>query len=49
MIFNTIYDANRRRIPFQWAGSNIFMSGRWRRRDGDTYGIVPPQPPIKLA
>lgn len=45
-IFNTIYDGGRR-IPYVYQRAQEFMSGRWHRRDGDTYGIVAPQPPIK--
>lgn len=41
---NTIYDRSGKRVPYQYAGGNRFMSGRWYRRDGDTYGNVAPQP-----
>ena len=49
MIFNTIYDSDGKRRPFQYSRASFYISGRWPRRDGDTYGIVAPQPPIKIA
>lgn len=50
IVYNTIYDpVTHQRMPFQFTGGNVYMSGRWRRRDGDTYGNIAPQPPIELA
>lgn len=49
-VFNTIYDPKTRmRMPFWYPRALEYMSGRWHRRDGDTYANIPPQPPIKLA
>lgn len=49
MINTTIYDETGKRVPYQYSGSNAFLSGRWRRRDGDIYGNIPPQPSTELA
>lgn len=40
---NTIYDHGRR-MGYAFRPSLRYMSGRWPRRDGDTYGIVAAQP-----
>ena len=44
MSFNSIYDASGNRVPYDHTGGNVRMSGRWPRRDGDTFGIVARQP-----
>ena len=49
MTNNSIYDRARTgmpRRPYEYTGSNIYISGRWPRRDGDSYGIVQAQPKI---
>jgi hypothetical protein len=28
--------------------NRLYLSGRWHRRDGNVYGIVAAQPPLKL-
>lgn len=45
---DTVYDKDGRRVPFLYPRGLRYMSGRWLRRDGDTYGTVAPQPQTPL-
>jgi hypothetical protein len=48
-ILDTILQNTRQATPAPPAPSpNLYLSGRWHRRDGDSYGIVQAQPKLKL-